>query len=52
METGKLTDVLRTDNYKLVVPFAGSLEAALDFFCMLYGNTDGIFTAYHVRLVG
>lgn len=48
-ESGKLTDVVTSDNYKFVIPTASRLEDAIAYFCGLYGDCDGgVFTAYHV----
>ncbi len=47
-ETGKLTELLRSDNYSQVIPSAATLGEALDYFRGLYGDCDGVFTAYHV----
>jgi hypothetical protein len=46
---GKLADVVRLDNYKRVIPVAGSLEEAIAYICRLYGDCEGVFTAYHVE---
>lgn len=47
-ETGKLTEVIRKDNYRQVIPTAESLEDALCYLRMLYGLDSGIFTAYYL----
>jgi hypothetical protein len=47
-ETGKLTDVIRNDNYQQVIPSAENLKAALDYLCGLYGEGSGVFTAYYL----
>jgi ASC-1-like (ASCH) protein len=47
-ETGKLTDVIRQDNYLLVIPTAKSLEEALYYLQRIYGVENGVFTAYHL----
>jgi len=48
-ESGVLADVVRLDNYKRVIPTAGSLEAAIAYICGLYDDCEGVFTAYHVE---
>ncbi len=48
-ESGWLGDVVRLDNYKRVIPSAGSLEEAIAYFYGLYGDCEGVFTAYHVE---
>ncbi len=47
-ESGKLTDLVREDNFKLVIPSAQSLGDALAYFGRLYSDCDGVFTAYTV----
>jgi hypothetical protein len=47
-ETGKLTDVIRSDNYQQIIPSAENLKAALDYLFDLYGADSGIFTAYYL----
>jgi len=47
-ETGKLAEVIRPDNYKSVIPSAKTLENALSYLRGLYGDDDGLFTAYYV----
>lgn len=47
-ETGKLTELVRQDNYKTIIPTATSLEKALEYLRQFYGETDGAFTAYHL----
>jgi ASC-1-like (ASCH) protein len=48
-EVGKLAEVVRLDNFKRVIPVAGSLEEAIEYFCGLYGDCEGVFTAYYVE---
>ncbi len=48
-ESGRLGDVVRVDNYKRVIPSAGSLDEALAYFYGLYGDCEGVFTAYHIE---
>ena len=47
-ETGRLTELVREDNYWLVIPSAKTLEDAVVYLRGLYGTCDGVFTAYHV----
>ena len=49
-EEGNLTDVLRKDNYKNVIPSANTLEEAINYIKKLYETTEGIFTAYYFKL--
>lgn len=46
-ETGKLTEVLRSDNYRLVLPFVMTLGDALAYLQRLYDGYDDVFTAYY-----
>jgi ASC-1-like (ASCH) protein len=47
-ETGKLFEVIRDDNYRLIIPTANNLEEALSYICRLYPTGDGLFTAYYL----
>jgi ASC-1-like (ASCH) protein len=47
-QVGRLGEVVREDNFRLVIPSAGCLEEALAYFRGLYGVCDGVFTAYFV----
>jgi len=47
-ETGKLTEVIRKDNYKQVIPTAECLEEALDYLQTLYCVEGCVFTAYYL----
>jgi hypothetical protein len=46
-EEGSLTDVLRQDNYKKIIPSANDLEEAITYLKSLYGIVEGTFTAYY-----
>jgi ASC-1-like (ASCH) protein len=48
-QSGCLTDLMRSDNYRQVIPSAGTLEDAIDYIRKLYGDYDGVFTAYYVQ---
>ncbi len=48
-ETGTLAEVIRADNFKLVIPSAATLDAALGYLRGLYGSDGGIFTAYYLE---
>jgi len=43
-EIGSLTDVLRQDNYKRIIPIAHGLEEAITSFKGLCGTVEGRFT--------
>jgi len=47
-ETGRLTEVVRSDNYRLVLPSAMTLGDAVAYLRRLYGGYDGVFTAYYL----
>lgn len=47
-ETGTLSEVIRTDNFQLVIPSAATLEEALGYLRGLYGADGGVFTAYYL----
>ena len=48
-ESGSLSDILRLDNFKAVIPIAGEVGDAIDYLRRIYGNYDGVFTAYYVK---
>jgi ASC-1-like (ASCH) protein len=48
-EAGKLIEVVRSDNYRSVVPSALTLQEAIAYLHGLYDGYDGIFTAYFVE---
>jgi len=49
-EEGNLTELIRQDNYKNIIPSAETLEKAIDYIRKrLYGTTEGTFTAYHLK---
>jgi len=47
-ETGKLTQIIRNDNYGQVVPSAEKLDDALNYLRNMYGGDGGEFTAYYL----
>jgi ASC-1-like (ASCH) protein len=52
-EMGMLEEVVRSDNYRLVIPSAVTVEDAVAYLRQLYDGYDGVFTAYYVvPLVG
>jgi hypothetical protein len=52
-EMGRLEEVVRSDNYRLVIPSAVTVESAIAYLRQLYDSYDGVFTAYYVvPLVG
>ncbi len=48
-EVGLLSEILRSDNFRAVVPSALELEDAVDYLKRIYGVCDGVFTAYYVE---
>jgi hypothetical protein len=50
-ECGQLSDILRLDNFKAVIPSAVVLGDAIGYLRGLYGVNDGVFTAYYVARV-
>ncbi len=47
-QSGKLTDVIRPDNFRQVIPSAATVDDAIAYLRRLYGVYDGVFTAYTV----
>ncbi len=47
-ESGRLTEVLRLDNFKLVIPTALELGDAVNYLERIYGVCDEVFTAYYI----
>jgi len=48
-QTGILSELIRSENYRLVIPSALRVGDALFYFREIYGSYDGIFTAYYVE---
>jgi hypothetical protein len=48
-ECGQLTDILRLDNFKAVIPSSVVLGDAIGYLWGIYGVNDGVFTAYYVE---
>ena len=46
-----MTDVLREDNYKNIIPSANTLEEAINYIKKLYGTIEGVFTAYYFEML-
>lgn len=49
VQCGRLCDVIRSDNFRQVIPSAVCLEDALGYLRGIYGDYDGVFTAYTVE---
>ncbi len=49
-ETGKLSEVLTNENFLRVIPTARTVEDAIGYLRGLYGDYDGLFTAYYLEI--
>ena len=47
-ESGQLLEILRLDNFREVIPTAFELDNAVRYLQRIYGNYDGVFTAYYI----
>jgi ASC-1-like (ASCH) protein len=47
-ECGCLGEVVRPDNFRLVIPSAEVLGDAVAYLRRFYGDYDGVFTAYYL----
>jgi ASC-1-like (ASCH) protein len=47
-ESGSLDEVLRSDNFRLIIPSAAILGDAVGYLRGLYVGYDGVFTAYYL----
>ena len=47
-EMGWIEEIVRSDNYRLIIPSAGTVEEAVAYLRRLYDGYEGVFTAYHV----
>ncbi len=47
-ESGRLSEVVREDNFRQVIPSAVELGDAFAYVRRLYGDCDGVFTAYYL----
>ena len=48
IETGRLGEVVRSDNFRLVIPSAVVIDDAFAYLRGLYDVYDGVFTAYYI----
>jgi hypothetical protein len=48
-ERGLLSEVLRLDNFRAVIPSALVLGDAVGYLKRIYGDLGGVFTAYYVE---
>jgi ASC-1-like (ASCH) protein len=47
-QSGALGELIRSDNFRQVIPSAGSVDEAMDYLRRFYSDLDGVFTAYFV----
>jgi ASC-1-like (ASCH) protein len=47
-ETGLLSEVIREDNFKKIIPTAKTLKDAIDYLHSIYGKEETVFTAYYI----
>jgi ASC-1-like (ASCH) protein len=47
-QSGALGDLIRADNFKKIIPPAGSVDEAVAYLRGIYGDVDGVFTAYFI----
>jgi ASC-1-like (ASCH) protein len=50
-ETGKINEVIRTDNYLSIIPTAKTPKEAIGYLQNLYRTDKGIFTAYYLSSI-
>ena len=48
-QSGKLSDLVREDNFRQVIPSAVTLGDAFVYLGRIFGSVDGVFTAYTVE---
>jgi ASC-1-like (ASCH) protein len=47
-EAGRIQEVVRSDNFRLVIPSVATVEEAIAYLRQLYRGYDGVFAAYHI----
>ncbi len=47
-QTGKLTEVVRSDNFWLIIPSALVLDDAISYLLRFYAGYEDVFTAYYI----
>jgi ASC-1-like (ASCH) protein len=47
--SGRLSELIRPDNFRSVIPSAESVDEAWAYLGRFYGDYDGVFTAYFVE---
>jgi hypothetical protein len=48
-ETGSLHEIVRMDNFRLIVPSSDSIDNAVSYVEAFYLGYSGVFTAYYVE---
>jgi ASC-1-like (ASCH) protein len=48
VQSGRLYDLIRQDNFKQIIPSADSVDEAVIYLRRIYGGFDGLFTAYFI----
>jgi ASC-1-like (ASCH) protein len=48
-ETGGLREIVRSDNYKMIIPSATTVDEAISYIKILYPKYEGLFTAYRIE---
>ena len=48
-ETGGLREIVRLDNFRLIIPSATTVDEAIAYIKTLYPGCERSFTAYHVE---
>jgi ASC-1-like (ASCH) protein len=49
VESGRLLELLRGNNFLKFIPWVNSLDEALAYVQGLYSDCSGVFTAYHLE---
>ena len=49
-ETGNLREIVRPDNFRSIIPTAENVDGAVEYLQRLYGDGDGLFTAYYLHI--
>ncbi len=47
-ETGGINEVIREDNFRLIIPSAKTVDEAITYVGALFEGYSGVFTAYYV----
>ncbi|MGA2681610.1 MAG: hypothetical protein ABSF44_07410 [Candidatus Bathyarchaeia archaeon] len=47
-QMGSIEEVVQSNNYRMIIPSAVTVEEAVVYLRQLYNAYEGVFTAYHV----